>query len=290
MAEFIFCCRRRPATPSNTSSMTPKAILNYNTGLYSLGLLLVLSFQSCSTELHLQASVEDGHQTYSGPSYGSASSPDKGNLGWNLGLIWIGIPESPENYRKHPGNTYIEQSGNLYASNLRGPAAFDYSNWNNSKKNAQAARPVAFTGFLSHLTYMGGIEFVQKNSSDGGSKITLNYLQVPVYALYQTKLSSGSIFGGLGPYLAYGIGGKTTSTFNGHTEEIKSFNSTTGFKRFDAGLGLTAGYKLPKSFYFTLAFNLGLVNIERNSFGDKAKNTDFSLNVGYPIDRIIKRK
>src|SRR5664279_59548 len=93
-----------------------------------------------------------------------------------------------------------------------------------------------------HLRGMAGIEFVQKRSKDGGTKITLNYLQVPAYLLYYYQLpSAGNIFGGLGPYLAYSIGGKMKTS--GQTSETKSFDKTTGFKPFDVGLGLTAGYK-----------------------------------------------
>ncbi|HVW12870.1 MAG TPA: porin family protein [Mucilaginibacter sp.] len=272
------------------TKLTLKAISNYKIGICSLGILLVPFLQSCNTELHLQASVEDGHQTYSGPSY-FERSPNGNDLGFNVGCIMLGFPENPDDYRQHPGkNSYLGHPGNFYASTIHGPAGFDYSNWKDDTQNEPLPTTAASSDVLTHLGYMTGLEFIQKNSSDGGSKITLNYLEIPLYAIYQTRLSTGNIFGGLGPYLAYGIGGKTTTSYNGRTDKMNSFDSAMGFKPFDAGLGLTAGYKLPNSFYFSLAYNLGLTNIARNSFGDKAVNSGFSLNVGYPIDRIIKKK
>jgi hypothetical protein len=98
---------------------------------------------------------------------------------------------------------------------------------------------------------------------------------------------AGTVFGGLGPYFAYGIGGSTTSSFNNQSSSFKSFDSTTWLKRFDAGLGLTAGYEIPNSFSFRLAYDFGLANIDRNSFSDKAQNRGISLNIGYPLDKII---
>ncbi len=101
--------------------------------------------------------------------------------------------------------------------------------------------------------------------------------------------SAGDIFGGLGPYFAYGIGGKTKINFSGRTTEMQSFDKTSGYKPFDAGLSLTAGYKIYNSFSFRFAYEFGFVNIERNAFGDKTKNSGFSLNVSYPLNKIFRK-
>jgi hypothetical protein len=254
-----------------------KGILNSGIFIFLLCLLIPLLFQSCATErlqAKVQASLDGNHIRDSGPSY-PVPSVDKESFGFNLGVMFTGNFSPPEGY----GSLNHTGSGNFYASTDRGPEGF----YNNSKNNAGKGS----SDFMNNLRFMGGIEFASKRSGDDGTTTTLNYLQVPLYALYQTQLSkAGTVFGGLGPYFAYGIGGSTTSSFNNQSSSFKSFDSTTGLKRFDAGLGLTAGYEIPNSFSFRLAYDFGLANIDRNSFGDKAQNRGISLNIGYPLDKI----
>jgi hypothetical protein len=269
-----------------------KVIINSRNRFYLLLFLLPLFFQSCSTEEFVQASSDVQRQEVSGPSY-TQSSSDAGDIGFNLALLvlyggTIATGSNPYNDYTIKGSG-LEQFGNLYASNSHGPS-IPYTDSLNREETAKLPKENVSPRFVSHLRGMAGIEFVQKNSKDGDTKITLNYLQVPLYALYYYQLpSKGSIFGGLGPYFAYGIGGKMKSTFNGQTTETKSFDKTTGFKPFDAGLSITAGYKIPNSFSFSLAYEIGLVNIDRNAFGDETKNRGISLNISYPLNKIIKK-
>ena len=67
------------------------------------------------------------------------------------------------------------------------------------------------------------------------------------------------VFGGLGPYFAYGIGGKIKG--NGFSE--KAFDEDFGFKRFDVGLTFTGGYNFDNQWSVGLAYDLGLANIEK---------------------------
>ena len=114
---------------------------------------------------------------------------------------------------------------------------------------------------------MPGLELVRKGSktSDGfGKDVThLLYLELPIYALYRHQLpdNKGELFGGLGPYFGYGLAGNFKFTFNGETTKVPAFDTKNGgFKRFDAGLALTAGYQFPGSFRVRLAYEIGLVN------------------------------
>ncbi len=257
---------------------------------YLLLLLVPLFIQSCSTEELLEnqigGSIDRNQQQFSGPSYPNPS-PDKSLTSFNLkALASGGVMPS-----KHKGSGTFNAPGpgsvgNLYAGNSHGPSAFYNSSKNYDEGTATTYKDEASSGFMNHLRWMGGIEFVQKKSEDGNTKITLNYLEVPLYLLYQSTLSStANIFGGLGPYFAYGIGGNMkTSAY-----KSKAFDKTTGFKPFDAGLGLTAGYKITNSFSFSLAYDIGLVNIDRNAFGDKIKNRGISFNVMYPLNKLIKK-
>jgi len=243
-----------------------KGIMNFRNRFYLLLFLISLFFQSCREFMELRVSGDYNHQAYTGPSYPHAS-PNEPDLGGNIGFFTTGIE-------------------GWHNANL-GLGTFKDAT---EEETTTLQKDKASSGFVSHLRGMAGIEFVQKRSKDGGTKITLNYLQVPAYLLFYYQLpSAGNIFGGLGPYFGYGIGGKMKTSFNGQTSETKSFDKTTGFKPFDAGLGLTAGYKITNSFSFSLAYDYGLTNIDRNPGGDKAKNREISLNISYPLNKIIKK-
>ena len=238
------------------AAFTLKRIINFRNCIYLFSILFTFFYQSCSTEEVLEnqigASIDRNRQQFSGPSYPNAS-PNTALNSFNLKALI---------------------SGQVMPNKATNSSDFNDADFEGLQN-------------LPHLHYMTGIEFVQKKSKDGNTKITLNYLEVPLFILYKSTFSStGNIFGGLGPYFAYGIGGniKTSSS------KTKAFDKTTGFKPFDAGLGLTAGYEITNSFSFSLIYEIGLVNIDRSPGGDKTKNRGISLNVSYPLSKLIKRK
>ena len=241
--------------------------------------LLILFLPSCKmSETSLEASLDVNKQRFSGPSYPNASTTKSSvdeNIAFSI-VIPMSLGESKNgsfyNYRLTP------DTNNSYASIGKGPASFMSLNYGQKQDD----------DFASHVFFKGSLELIGKRSSDGGSTTTLNYLEVPLYAIYKYHLDgagAGSIFGGLGPYLAYGIGGNVS---DGGTK-ISAFDGDDGFRRFDAGLGITAGYQMPQGFSFRLAYELGLANIQKSNFGDKAENRGFSLNIGYPLDKLINK-
>src|SRR5882724_5784411 len=59
------------------------------------------------------------------------------------------------------------------------------------------------------LAFRTELAFVQKGSKIQDSKTTLNYLEVTEDLFFEHKFeNNGALFGGVGPYIAYGIGGK----------------------------------------------------------------------------------
>jgi hypothetical protein len=133
-----------------------------------------------------------------------------------------------------------------------------------------------------------GLEFIGKGGKyHDGSSITLNYLEVPIYAIARHKLGAGALFGGLGPYFAYGIGGKVKG---GGFSESSFGDNNGGYKRFDAGLGFMAEYKLDMGFSLSLDYDLGLTNIAYPSLDITSHNRSFGINVGYDISRFFKKK
>lgn len=122
------------------------------------------------------------------------------------------------------------------------------------------------------------------------NKVKLNYVEVPINFVYKPILGTGNMVLGFGPYVAYGISGK--SEIGGQERDVEftdTFNPNVGalqFKRFDAGGNLLAGYEFANKVSFQVNAQLGLVNINpelTSNSNDKTKwrNTGFGLSLGY---------
>lgn len=127
-----------------------------------------------------------------------------------------------------------------------------------------------------------------KNKDNSDFKTTLSYLQLPILFTYKPQVGSGNLVLGVGPYLAYGLGGKHKGGIGNLTGDLKAFDDESGpykLKRFDAGAGIQVGYELPQGVYFGLNTDLGLVNVaSETSLGGQDfswKNTSFGVSVGY---------
>ncbi|NSL89561.1 porin family protein [Chitinophaga solisilvae] len=157
-----------------------------------------------------------------------------------------------------------------------------------------------------------GFKFEEPFDGPGSQTVTMtskmSYIEVPVNFLYRANLGSGKIFGGVGPYFAYGIGGKVKFAglgpigdlpgmddyfsnrkikFDGKklsetatAEEEKEYFKNDHYKGFDAGANVMIGYELKFGLFFTANYSLGLTN---GAVEDKAsyKNKSFGISVGY---------
>lgn len=119
--------------------------------------------------------------------------------------------------------------------------------------------------------------FSTKGAKKSPVTANLAYLELPVMAAAHFNVADDkNIVLSAGPYLAYGIGGKTSIEEDGVTGSVDSFGDNR-FKRFDAGLGLGVALELNK-FIIGLEGQLGLTNI---ADGGDAKNQNFSIVLGY---------
>lgn len=110
-------------------------------------------------------------------------------------------------------------------------------------------------GLFYSVKGYGSKTYIQYSSSmfiDARGKVVLNYLELPFNALYNIRISSGSIFIGGGPYFAYAMSGHangtTSQTGQGVTNTQSSnnnslFSSGSPFIRTDIGLNALAGVK-----------------------------------------------
>lgn len=129
-----------------------------------------------------------------------------------------------------------------------------------------------------------GLQYIRKGSKDkeGDAKTTLGYIELSPGLLYYRDFPGGSFYAGLGPYIAYGIGGKVSGS--GFSE--KAF-SGDGYKRFDAGPRIMAEYILPAGLSIGLAYEYGLVDKSSNPSDYTSKNRAFSIDVGYSLKKLF---
>ena len=138
-----------------------------------------------------------------------------------------------------------------------------------------------------------GVLFTTKGTKiDNGSdtKVNISYIEVPINFLYKADLGDGKLLMGVGPYVAFGIGGKVKSKLGDHDiefeKEAAGLANLYTVKRLDAGGNLLFGYEFNNKFSAQLNAQLGLVNIAPDVKGatsqkQKGHNTGFGVSVGY---------
>jgi hypothetical protein len=161
--------------------------------------------------------------------------------------------------------------GGVSLSNFGGNKLEDLDN-----KNANLGFIAGITLDLpiaSNFYLFTGFEYVTKGAkykSESGSgsaslKFTPTYLQVPLHLGIKLPITeSTKVVLGVGPYVAYGIGGKVkgegsvgTITYDDKTD---FFGDNSFAKRFDLGAGINAGLEFGK-LSFSLGYDLGFLNI-----------------------------
>jgi len=126
--------------------------------------------------------------------------------------------------------------------------------------------------------------------------LKISYLELPLNFLYKPMFGKGHLLLGFGPYVAFGIGGKSTYEGGGSSlsEKIK-FQKTVKssdpddvvyIRPMDAGANMLVGYEFGKKVSFQLNTQLGLTKINPEYEGandDKAsaKNTGFGFSLGF---------
>lgn len=231
---------------------------------------------SCVHTLY-EASLDGTKRKNSGDSYNTGYS-DASDVGLNLmAMFFAGMTgQTPGGIIPASKTSRFQETESLLISPY----------YKGSEENRMEHPQDGVSGFKENLKLFTGAGLVMKNSKDEQIKIHTSYLEVPVYVVYMHPLENeGKLFGGLGPYLAYGLGGKIKGP--GFSE--KSFDKDNGLKRFDAGLTFTAGCIFPAGFHGRIAYDLGLADIDRIDV-DHTRNRSYSLNIGVELRRFIKKK
>ena len=158
----------------------------------------------------------------------------------------------------------------------------------------------AMIPIATEFYFQPGLLFSTKGSKTTYNSITsnlkLSYLELPLNLVYKSRLGSGSLLLGFGPYVGYGIKGNTTTESSlGKVKNDVKFKSkvassdpltTTYIKPLDVGGNIFAGYEMSGGLFIQLNTQLGLVNIQPEYAAiatnkSSLKNVGFGLSVGY---------
>ena len=145
--------------------------------------------------------------------------------------------------------------------------------------------------------FLPGVLFMTKGAKSDvdDSKLNLSYIEVPLSFVYKPTLGTGKLILGIGPYVAYAVGGKLTDDDDNDTDiefenEIsvsQALSGTPYLKGLDFGGNLLFGYEFSQKFYAQVNAQLGLSNINPKIEGvddddiGKTKNTGFGISLGY---------
>ena len=147
--------------------------------------------------------------------------------------------------------------------------------------------------FAPNMSIQSGLFFSNKGAKIDGEidlenyeilaaevTVNANYLQLPIHLAYKIDVMPGTkVVLHAGPYIAYGIAGKTKADVAGLSEKVDTFGDDgLDLKPFDAGLGLGVGAEFGK-IILDLGWDMGLTNIG-DSYAD-VKTQNAYLSVGY---------
>ena len=180
-------------------------------------------------------------------------------------------------------NTSFSIKGGLNMSNFYGDELSD----KNMKTGFHIGVGADFE-FAPNMAIQSGLLFTSKGAKYTTDLVSTelnanaNFLQLPLHFAYKIDVMPGTrVVLHAGPYVAYGIGGKT-SAGNVEVDTFKDdafLDVLNGLKPFDAGIGLGVGAEFG-SILLDLGWDMGLTNLSRVS-GYDVKTQNAYLSVGY---------
>jgi hypothetical protein len=140
---------------------------------------------------------------------------------------------------------------------------------------------VAETQLLKNVYLQPQLLFTHKgaklNNFEGSyAKIKMNYIDMPVNLVYKIPVSFGKLFGGAGPVISYGFGGKIEQ--NGQSNKLFATNN---WKHLDISANATAGIELNNGLFGSVSYQRGMKDIYKGDIN--VKNRSISVSVGYML-------
>lgn len=203
--------------------------------------------------------------------------------------------------------TLVLISLNTYAQKMRigfttGVSVSNYQSKVDGEKGSGNAKAGFTAGLLldvavgKHFSFQPALHFIQKGTKDEQTvlgttvkvKINVNYIEVPLNFLYNSRGKSVNYFIGAGPSIAFALNGKYkfsdgSSSLN---ETLKFGSSDEDFmKPLDLGANFVTGFSLPNGIMFSVNYNAGLNNLFPHGTDDGTlKSHYFGIKFGYLLN------
>lgn len=134
-------------------------------------------------------------------------------------------------------------------------------------------------GFNESWSFQSGLMFTSKGYKVKDMyKVRPVYLDIPLLGAYKISVSESTKFViNSGPYLSFGLGGKAKYDKGG---DHKVFGDD-GWKRFDLGIQYGIGFELSDRYLINLTGQHGFICPWDVEIGDKSKNMNFAISLGY---------
>lgn len=179
--------------------------------------------------------------------------------------------------------TYLDLMINMESTNLNyGSLNSDLAAYKEPVKGIQAGLSFQ-AGITSRFSLVTELYFMKKggtliaNNLLSASETTLrfNTLELPILA----RIHLGKFYMNAGPSIAYAFSGK--KSIDNQASQISFSNSSSGFKRFDAGIQMGGGIEFPlkqKRIALDIRYNFGLRNIANS---EEIYNRALMVSVNY---------
>jgi len=127
------------------------------------------------------------------------------------------------------------------------------------------------------------------NISLGAGSIRLNYLHIPLYAVYKVDAGPGKFVIGAGPFISYALSGTlntgaikldTLGSFPAASTALTFGSDSSSIKALDYGIAMMAGYEMANGLFFKAGYNYSLQNIS-NANGTTEKNSCFFVSAAW---------
>jgi len=118
------------------------------------------------------------------------------------------------------------------------------------------------------------------------SKVTFNYLEIPVNFLYHAPVRKGSVFIGGGPYVGFGLSGSAplTTDENGQptnrTESVHFGSGVDEIHNPDFGFNFIGGYQFTSKVTLSVQYGLGIQNLSNDPVV-RIHNQALGFSLGY---------
>lgn len=125
----------------------------------------------------------------------------------------------------------------------------------------------------------------ETGSYDVDTKITLNYLELPLYFLYTGGKTSG-FYAGAGPAFSVALSGKIKATYMDQTsEENIEFGNDKDMKSFNVAINGLVGYQLKNGLDIGAYISQSITNsAPDNDYNEKISMLNYGIRIGYRLN------